>query len=50
MPLATRADSKIKLRIKSRCNRMMVDGNIVNDPGVLLQNWAEHYYKRRWKI
>ena len=32
-------------RIKSRCNRMMVDGSIVNDLEVLLQNWAEHFEK-----
>ena len=46
MPLATSADSKIQLRIKSRCNRMMMDGSrIVYDPEVLLQNWAEHFEK-----
>ena len=46
MALATGTDSKLQLRIKSRCNRMMMDGSrIVNDPEVLLQNWAEHFEK-----
>ena len=45
MALATGTDSKLQLRIKSRCSRMMMDGSIVNDPEVLLQNWAEHFEK-----